>query len=92
MPPVYTEIIFDLETKKIFDDITTNDPADLGISVISLYKRQLDQNLNEISGKINSFFEEDFAQMWALFSNVDRIVGFNSLHFDVPAIAPIIAV
>ena len=89
MPPVYTEIIFDLETKKIFDDITTNDPADLGISVISLYKRQLDQNLNEISGKINSFFEEDFAQMWALFSNVDQIVGFNSLHFDVPAIAPL---
>lgn len=84
-----TEVIFDLETKKIFDDITGNNPADLGISIISIYKRQIDDNFKEISGKMESFFEEDFAKMWGLFSNVDRIIGFNSLHFDVPALAPL---
>lgn len=84
-----TEIIFDIETKKIFDDIVGNDPADLGISIISTYKRQLDDNFNEISGKMESFFEEDFAKMWPIFTNVDRIIGFNSNHFDVPAMAPL---
>jgi len=84
-----TEVIFDIETKKIFDDIVGSDPADLGISIISTYKRQLDDNFKEISGQMESFFEEDFPKMWALFSNVDRIIGFNSLHFDVPAMAPL---
>lgn len=85
----YTEVIFDIETKKIFDNITTNDPADLGISIVSLYKRILDENLNELDGRIQSFWEADFPQMWPVFSNVDRVIGFNSLHFDVPAIAPL---
>lgn len=84
-----TEIFFDIETKKIFDDITTGNPADLGISIISLYKRELDENLNEISGQIYSFWEEDFPAMWPLFTNVDRVIGFNSNHFDVPAVAPL---
>jgi len=84
-----SEIIFDIETKKIFDDIVGSNPADLGISIISIYKRQLDDNFKEIEGNMQSFFEEDFAKMWTLFSNVDRIIGFNSLHFDVPAMAPL---
>ncbi len=83
------EVIFDIETKKIFDDIEGDNPADLGISIVSIYKRKLDDNYKELEGKIESFFEADFANMWALFSNVDRIIGFNSLHFDVPALAPL---
>jgi DEAD/DEAH box helicase domain-containing protein len=89
MSSTYTEVIFDIETKKIFDDIATNNPADLGISIVSLYKRQLDENFNEIDGQIMSFWEEDFPQMWPLFSNVDRLIGFNSNHFDVPALIPL---
>lgn len=89
MPKTYSEVIFDIETKKIFDDITTNDPADLGISIISVYTRTLDENFQEISGKMQSFWEEDFSKMWPLFENVDRIIGFNSLHFDVPAMCPL---
>jgi len=83
------EVIFDIETKKIFDDIEGYNPADLGISIVSVYKRKLDNNFEEVEGKIESFFEQDFAKMWTLFSNVDRIIGFNSLHFDVPALAPL---
>ncbi|MFA6007849.1 MAG: ribonuclease H-like domain-containing protein [Candidatus Shapirobacteria bacterium] len=84
-----TEVIFDIETKKIFDDIEGNNPADLGISIISTYKRFLNDKYEEISGKMESFYEEDFAKMWPLFANADRIIGFNSLHFDVPAMAPL---
>jgi len=86
---VINEVFFDIETKRIFDDIEGNDPADLGISIISVYKRIINDNGEEQEGKMYSFWEEDFAQMWALFSNVDRIIGFNSLHFDVPAMAPL---
>lgn len=88
MPQSYTEVIFDIETKKIFDDISTNNPADLGISIVSLYSRQLDENFQETSGQIASFYEEDFPKMWPLFANADRVIGFNSLHFDVPALVP----
>jgi len=84
-----TEVIFDIETKKIFDDIDTFNPADLGISIVSIYKRQLDSNLNETIGQIFSFWEENFDKMWPLFSNVDRCIGFNSLNFDVPALVPL---
>jgi DEAD/DEAH box helicase domain-containing protein len=84
-----SEVIFDIETKNIFDDIVGSNPADLGISIVSVYKRQLDGKFNEVSGEMQSFFEEDFPKMWGLFSNIDRIIGFNSLHFDVPAMAPL---
>jgi DEAD/DEAH box helicase domain-containing protein len=81
-----TEIIFDIETKKLFQDITTNNPADLGVSIVSAYKRTLDDNFKEISGEMTSFWEADFPQMWSYFSDVDRVIGFNSLGFDVPAL------
>lgn len=84
-----TEVIFDIETKKIFDDIDSGNPADLGTSIVSLFKRHLDDNFNELDGQIRSFWEEDFSSMWPLFSDADRIIGFNSLHFDVPAISPL---
>jgi DEAD/DEAH box helicase domain-containing protein len=82
------EVIFDLETKKFFDDTGTNDPADLGVSVLSLYHRQFDSQGKEISGQLMSFWEPDFDRMWKLFQEADRIIGFNSLNFDVPALKP----
>ena len=53
------EVIFDLETQKFFDDTGTTDPADLGVSIVSLYRRQLDPDLAEISGKLYSFWEHE---------------------------------
>lgn len=71
-------VFFDIETKKFFDDTGTKDPADLGVSIVSL----------EADGKIQSFWEEQFEDMWEIFLKADRIIGFNSLHFDVPALQP----
>lgn len=84
-----TELFFDIETKKIFDDITTGNPADLGISIVSVYKRIVNDRLEETSGEMYSFWEEDFPKMWPLFTNADRIIGFNTEHFDIPALAPL---
>jgi DEAD/DEAH box helicase domain-containing protein len=82
------EIIFDTETKKFFDEVEGNDPSKLGVSITSVYSRTLDENFNEIEGKMQSFWEEDFNEMFKLFEKADRIIGFNSIGFDVPALSP----
>lgn len=86
---MYTEVFFDIETKKLFDQIEdpTNLP-DLGVSIVSVYKRKLDQNMNEVEGEMKSFWEHELPEMWGMFEEADRIVGFNSIRFDVPVIAP----
>jgi DEAD/DEAH box helicase domain-containing protein len=81
-----TEVIFDCETQKLFSEITTQDPADLEISLVSLYVRTVDDLQQEISGKMYSFWESELAQMWPHFLSAKRIIGFNSLRFDVPAL------
>ncbi|MCL4384331.1 ribonuclease H-like domain-containing protein [Patescibacteria group bacterium] len=84
-----TEVIFDIETKKLFDEIIGFNPADLGVSLVSLYKRTLNENGREIKGEMLSFWDSELPSLWAHFSNVDRIIGYNSIHFDVPALAPL---
>lgn len=85
---MYNEVIFDLETKKLFGDIQGDNPADLGVSIVSLYQREIDENYTEIKGGILSFWEDDFDKMWPIFQEADRIIGYNSIGFDVPALKP----
>lgn len=80
------EVIFDCETQKLFSEISTNDPADLGISIVSVYVRQVDDTQRELSGHMYSFWENELADMWQYFATAKRIIGFNSLKFDVPAL------
>jgi len=82
------EIIFDVETKKMFSDIDSDDPGKLEVSIVSVYKRSLDDEFREIAGEMQSFWEEDFDRMWELFTKADRIIGFNTLKFDIPALQP----
>jgi len=79
------EVIYDVETKKIFDEIVGNNPADLGISIVSVYRREVDPVGNEIQGEMKSFWEADFNDMWSWFEEADRIIGYNSFGFDNPA-------
>lgn len=84
------EVIFDCETKKFFDAIEEFDPSKLGVSIISLYVREVDENLNEVKGEMLSFWEKDLEKTWEIFQKADRIIGFNSIGFDVPAMSPYI--
>lgn len=88
MSKVCLEVIFDLETQTWFDQTGTNDPRDLKVSLVSLYQRQLDENLQEVSGQMHSFWEHELDQMWKYFRSADRIIGFNSINFDVPVLGP----
>lgn len=81
------EIIFDVETKAMFDENGKFEPANLGVSIVSVYKRGLGDDLNEVDGEMLSFWERDFDRMWKLFWEADRIIGFNSIGFDVPALS-----
>ena len=85
---MYQEVIFDLETQKFFDEIAGSDPAMLGVSVLSMYVRTLNSNFVETKGEMISFFEDDLKSAWEYFKNASRIIGFNSKHFDVPALKP----
>lgn len=84
----FLEVVFDTETKKFFDELGEYDPSKLGVSITSVYARTLDENLKEIEGKMESFWEKDFSEMFKLFEKADRIIGFNSINFDIPALSP----
>ena len=82
------QVFFDVETKKLFNEIPDQDPGKLEVSVVSLYSRTVNEDQNEIEGEMLSFWESDFDKMWPFFQNAQRIIGFNSLNFDVPALQP----
>lgn len=100
---MYTEVFFDIETQKLFDEIEDRSKIeDLGISIVSAYKRTLDDSFNEVEGVMKSFWdptivtradgqkfpEYGYDELWKWFQSADRIIGFNSLKFDVPVIEP----
>jgi hypothetical protein len=69
-------VVFDIETANIFDDIGSNDPAKLDISIVGVYDSKTDE--------YRSFAQEEFGDMWPIFEHADVLIGFNSDHFDIP--------
>lgn len=70
------KIVFDIETKNIFQDVGSSDPADLDISVVCTY----DYDTNTY----DSFLQEDFPRLWTLLEKAETLVTFNGDHFDIP--------
>lgn len=80
---IVTEIIFDIETEKLFSDLDNFDPQALGVSIVCLYKRKFDTtSRKEIEGENLYFWKNDLDTMWPVFANTDRVIGFNSIDFD----------
>ncbi len=77
-------IVFDTETKKAFDEVGGYFPEKLGVSISCVYYR------NDEAGEewYKPYREEDFPEMFKLFETADRVVGFNSISFDLPALQP----
>ncbi len=76
------EVFWDVETKSWFDEAGSWDPGDLGVSIVAVYVRRGNE------GRMQSFWEKDFEAMWKIFRDADRIIGFNTLGFDIPAMKP----
>lgn len=70
------KIVFDIETKNIFQDVGSRDPADLDISIVGLYDYETD--------KYHTFLQEEFDKMWPFFKKADLMVTFNGEYFDIP--------
>lgn len=77
-------VVFDVETKKAFDEVGGFYPEKLGVSISGVYYKD-DQSGEEF---LKGYREEEFPQMFKLFEKADRIVGFNTIGFDMPALSP----
>lgn len=70
------KVVFDIETKDIFQEIGSNNPADLSISLVGIYDSETDS--------FKTFLEEELPQLWPILETTDLLIGFNSEHFDLP--------
>lgn len=71
------EVVFDIETQNSFAEVN-NDFKKLKISVVSLYRSDTDS--------YHSFSESELKQLWPILEKADRIIGYNSEHFDIPVL------
>ncbi|MFW6210122.1 MAG: ribonuclease H-like domain-containing protein [Patescibacteria group bacterium] len=69
-------IVFDLETQNIFQDVGSNDPTALDISVATVYDSETDHYTTVTIDEID--------QLWPIIEQADALVGYNSNHFDIP--------
>lgn len=76
-------VVFDVETKKAFDEVGGYHPQKLGVSVSGVWHGEAGSE-----GIVRGFREEAFPEMFKIFEAADRVVGFNSLDFDLPALSP----
>lgn len=83
-----TEVFFDVETKKLFADTENGSPEELGISIVSVYTREVNEQMMEITGSMQSFWENQLDALFEIFKKATRIIGFNTLKFDIPVLVP----
>ncbi len=70
------KIVFDIETKNIFQDVGSSDPVDLDISLVGLYDYE--------NNTYDSFLQEDFGRLWNILEKTDMFITYNGDHFDIP--------
>ncbi len=70
------KIVLDIETKNTFQEVGSNDPAKLDLSLLVIYDYKTDQYL--------TFMEKDLPNLWPILEETDMIIGYNSDHFDIP--------
>ncbi len=65
------EVVFDIETIGDINDLST-----MKITVVSIYEFENDTT--------RSFEEHELGNLWPILERAERIIGYNSEHFDVP--------
>ncbi|HBD24801.1 MAG: hypothetical protein A2566_00110 [Candidatus Zambryskibacteria bacterium RIFOXYD1_FULL_40_13] len=70
------KIVFDIETKNIFQDVGSSDPVDLDISLVGLYDYE--------TNTYDSFLEDDFERLWNILEKAEVLITYNGDHFDIP--------
>jgi DEAD/DEAH box helicase domain-containing protein len=70
------KIVFDIETRNLFQDVGSNDPRDLDISIVCVYDYETDT--------YSSYLQEELGKLWPILENADMLITFNGDHFDIP--------
>jgi len=70
------KIFFDIETKNIFEEVNSNDPTSLDLSVVCIY--------DSATESYSSYLEKDLNKLWPILESADMLIGYNSDHFDIP--------
>ncbi|OGH67113.1 MAG: hypothetical protein A3B90_01550 [Candidatus Magasanikbacteria bacterium RIFCSPHIGHO2_02_FULL_41_13] len=65
------EVIFDIETIGDIQDLSS-----MKVTVVSIYEYENDS--------YRSFEEHELGALWPIFERAERLIGFNSEHFDIP--------
>ncbi len=69
-------IIFDLETQNLFEEVGSNNAADLDISVATFYETDTDT--------YTTVHVDDLQKVWPIIERGDALVTYNGEHFDIP--------
>ena len=70
------KIVFDIETRNIFQDVGKNDPTLLDISLVGVWDSE--------TNKYTSYLQEELNLLWPIIEKADVLIGYNSDHFDIP--------
>lgn len=70
------KVVFDIETRNVFDDVGKADPALLDISVVGIYDYETDS--------YHTYLQEELSKLWPILEKTDVLIGYNSDHFDIP--------
>lgn len=70
------EIVFDIETQNSFADVGGYNLKELKISVIGVYFYETET--------YEAFAVDELNMLWPRLEHTDRLIGFNSKHFDIP--------
>lgn len=76
-------VVFDVETKKAFDEVGGYYPERLGVSMVGTWTGVIDGD-----GEYRAYREDEIGEVFRHFERADLVVGFNSISFDYPALNP----
>lgn len=70
------KIVFDIETRNMFQEVGRADPTLLDISLVGVY--------DSVTDSYSSYTEDELPKLWPLLEKADMLIGYNSDHFDLP--------
>ncbi len=70
------KVVFDIETRNVFEDVGKADPTLLDISIVCAYDFETDT--------YSSYLVEELPKLWPLLEQADQLITFNGDHFDIP--------
>ena len=70
------KIVFDIETRNVFSDVGSADPAKLDLAVVGIHDSEIDS--------YTTYLQEELSQLWPILERADMLIGFYSDHFDIP--------